>query len=59
MTAEHDAFNAFGGTNAQEDISTVDLQVMDVIGWNRIIPEPAGLSLLSCAAATLLARRRR
>jgi hypothetical protein len=55
-----DAFNAFGSTGIEEDISTVDLQSMDVIGYDLApAPEPTSTGLLALGASVLLNRRRR
>ena len=36
-------FNAFGPPNEQDDMTTVDLQVMDVIGYDRVTGTTPGL----------------
>ena len=54
----NDAFNAFGGTNAKQDMSAVDLQVMDVIGWNAV-PEPSAIVTFGLGAAIICFRKRR
>jgi hypothetical protein len=53
-----DAFNAFAATGAKQDMSAVDLRLMDVIGWN-LVPEPAGSTMLALGALTMLAVRKR
>ncbi len=53
-----DAFNAFGGTNAKEDMSAVDLQAMDVIGWNAV-PEPSAFAIFGAGGALLVCARRK
>jgi PEP-CTERM motif len=58
----NDAFNQFSSSGVANPVSTVDLRLMDVIGYNRIaVPEPstaalAGFSLLGLVG---YARRRR
>jgi len=41
----NDSFNAFSSAGVQNDMSAVDLRVMDIIGYNRIVsvatPEPS------------------
>ncbi len=39
----NDGFNAFGATGVKEDLSAVDLTVVDVIGYEAV-PEPASRS---------------
>ncbi len=49
----NDAFNAFSSSGVENDITPVDLQVMDVIGYNRVIvpvPEPNALALCGLGA---------
>jgi hypothetical protein len=55
----NDAFNQFSNSGVTNPVSTVDLRKMDVIGYNRIIPEPASLGLLVSAGALALLRGRR
>jgi len=54
----NDAFNAFAATGARQDMSPVDLRLMDVIGWN-LVPEPTSSTLLAFGALTVLAVRNR
>jgi hypothetical protein len=54
----NDSFNAFTGPGTENDVSAVDMQIMDVLGYT-LAPEPASLSLLACGAFGLLAARRR
>jgi hypothetical protein len=55
-----DAFNAFGATGVREDMSLVDMQSMDVIGYDLVsAPEPATATLLAVGMPGLLLRQRR
>ncbi len=55
-----DSYNAFGSTGIKEDISLVDQQQMDVIGYD-LIPEPStwawGLALFGGIALSRVRRR--
>lgn len=42
----NDSFNAFSFSGVKNTVSTVDMQVMDVIGYDRAIPEPATVALV-------------
>jgi hypothetical protein len=42
-----DSFNAAGPTNEQDDLTPVDLQVMDVIGYDRTASAPTTLANVS------------
>lgn len=55
-----DPFNASTGPNQGHSLSAVDLQVMDVIGWDRaIVPEPAtGMLVVFALVAGTFVRRR-
>jgi len=57
----NDAFNAFTGIGVKNDLTDVDLRVMDVIGYDRTIPEPsAGMLIMSgLAMGCFVARRNR
>jgi hypothetical protein len=55
----NDAFNAFGATGVKEDMSAVDLTVMDAIGYDAApTPEPATMCLLALGGLAILRRRR-
>ena len=55
-----DSFNAFSGPGVQNDITAVDKTVLDVIGYNAVVPEPAsGTLVLSTLAIGALIRRRK
>lgn len=54
-----DAFNAFSSDGVLNDITPVDYQVLDVIGFNRVLPVPEPTSaLLGLMGATALLFRR-
>ena len=36
-SGSNDAFNAFSSSSVENDLTPVDLRVMDVIGWNRVM----------------------
>ncbi len=55
----NDSFNAFSSSGVKNDITTVDQQVLDVIGYNLVTPEPASVGLFGLVAVAALARRRR
>jgi hypothetical protein len=57
----NDSFNQYANVGTVNDISPLDLMVMDAIGWDLIVPEPstfalAGLGIVGVIARTL--RRR-
>jgi hypothetical protein len=60
----NDSFNAFSNSGVVNPMTAVDLQVMDVIGYNRVsgaaaVPEPStGLLFFSALLAGGLIRRR-
>ena len=58
QTPSADSYNAFGATGIKEDISEVDKQSMNVIGYD-LVPEPASTGMLALGACVLLHRRRR
>lgn len=59
----NDSFNQFSNPNVVNPVSSVDLQVMDAIGYDRVVsstPEPGtALMLMPALAGLLLAVRRR
>ncbi len=55
----NDSFNQFSNSGVMNPVSDVDLRLMDVIGYDRVIPEPAvGTLLLAGLAAGAFIRRR-
>ncbi len=40
-----DAFNQFSSSGVVNGLSTVDLRLMDVIGYDRVVPEPSTIAL--------------
>src|SRR6267142_5639588 len=59
-SSSNDAFNQFSSSGVMNPVSDVDLRLMDVIGYDRVIPEPAaGTLLLAGLAAGAFIRRRR
>ena len=40
-----DAFNQFSNSGVVNGLSTVDLRLMDVIGYDRVVPEPSTIAL--------------
>jgi hypothetical protein len=44
---------------ATQNITAIDLEAMNVIGWDLAVPEPGSVALLGTALAGLLAMRRR
>jgi hypothetical protein len=57
----NDSFNQFSTSGVNNPVSTVDLRLMDVIGYDRIIPEPgtSSLILLGLVGAAFARRRKR
>ena len=56
----NDSFNQFSNSGVQNLITGVDLQVMDVIGYDlTAVPEPAAATLLAWALGTAALWRRR
>src|SRR6266404_4555236 len=55
----NDSFNQFSNSGVMNPVSDVDLRLMDVIGYDRVIPEPAvGTLLLAGLAAGAFIRLR-
>jgi hypothetical protein len=44
---------------ATQNITAIDLEAMNVIGWDLALPEPGSVALLGTALAGLLVMRRR
>jgi hypothetical protein len=55
----NDSFNQFSNSGVVNPVTDVDLRLMDVIGYDRIIPEPASgtLVLAGLAGAAFIRRR--
>lgn len=58
-TGSNDAFNAFSNSGVENNISAVDIEEMNVIGYQIPLPEPATAGLMGIGALTLLRRKRR
>jgi hypothetical protein len=56
--ATNDSFNAFSSSNVVNDLSPVDLTVIDTLGYTPV-PEPTSAMAIVVAGGYLLARRRR
>lgn len=58
----NDAFNQFSGSGVTNGLSTVDLRLLDVIGYDRVqstnLPEPGTLALVAIGLAGAAWRRR-
>jgi hypothetical protein len=54
----NDSFNAFSSSGVKNDISAVDVELMDVIGYD-LVPEPATLGLLALGCLAMALRRRK
>lgn len=54
-----DLFNSTMGPGVQRILSAVDLTAMDVIGYDRVVPDPNTLALLGVAFLALVPRCRR
>jgi len=54
-----DSYNAFFNSGVEMPVSAGDLTLMDVIGYDRAVPEPASMTLLAVGAIGLLTRRNR
>jgi hypothetical protein len=55
----NDAFNQFSNSGIVNPLSDTDLRLMDVLGYDRIVPEPSTGALLAVALATGAFLRRR
>jgi len=54
----NDAYNGFSSQGVENDISNIDLEEMNAIGYN-VVPEPASASVLALGGLILLTRHRR
>lgn len=54
-----DPFDAFISPGVKYPLSNVGLQSMDVIGYDRVVPEPSSIALAGVVGLALLRRRRR
>ncbi len=59
VSGTNDSFNAFNSAGVENDLSTVDIREMDVIGYNLAAPEPGYFAPVLLAAALFTIRRRR
>jgi len=57
----NDAFNAFGTTGVSNPVTAVDFRILDAIGYDAAVPEPATSALLGSALLVLgvVVRRRK
>jgi hypothetical protein len=55
-----DSYNAFTSSGRESPVSPGDITQLDVIGYDLVVPEPTGLTLLGVGGLTagLIARRR-
>jgi len=56
-SGSNDAFNAFNSSGVENGISAVDIEEMDVIGYDVPVPEPASVGMLAVCGLALLRRR--
>ena len=49
-----DAFNQFANSGVVNGVTNVDLRLMDVIGYDRIVPEPSTLVLAGLGGLGML-----
>jgi hypothetical protein len=54
----NDAFNQFSNSGVVNGVSEIDLRQMDVIGYDRVVPEPASAAGTLVLAVALIPRRR-
>ena len=55
-SGSNDSFNAFSSSGVQNDMTPLDLQVMDILGF-ELVPEP-GRALLAVLGLTAVLMRR-
>jgi len=55
----HDSFNAFLSSGVELPVSPTDLTLMDVIGYDRVLPEPTAWTVLGFGMVMRLGLRRR
>src|SRR5262249_43068312 len=57
----NDSYNAFSSSGVRNDVTAVDLRLMDVLGYDLSVPEPGSVVLVlsGLGLAALLARKRR
>jgi hypothetical protein len=59
QSGTNDAYNAFSSDGVLNDITPVDLRVMDVIGYDLAVPEPGSLLLIGTGLSLILGSRLR
>lgn len=57
-SGSNDSFNAYSSSGVENDMSLVDLQALDVMGYD-LVPEPGRMVLLVLGVGAALLRRRR
>ena len=55
----NDPFNASSSPGYQRDMTGVDLKVIDVIGYNQVVPEPSTSILAAVGLVGIILRRKR
>jgi hypothetical protein len=55
----NDSFNQFSSSGVVNSVTPVDLREMDVIGYNRVVPEPSTSAILVAAAIGMAGYRLR
>jgi hypothetical protein len=57
-SGSNDAFNAFSSSGVENNMSALDIEEMDVIGYDVAVPEPASVGMLAVCGLALVRRRR-
>jgi hypothetical protein len=55
----NDAFNQFSNSGVTNPVSAVDLRLMDVLGYDSAVPEPATVSLVALGLVLLVGVKKR